>query len=151
MKAFANVVEHEDGAHQESRGISDPLAGNVRRGAVDGFENGAFIANVAAGNNAQTANETGGKVAHHIAIEIGEQENVELLRVDNNLHTGVVDNQFLVLDIGILFGDGAHGFKEQAIAELHDIGFVDGVNLLAAELCERIRRRIWRCAWRLFR
>ena len=39
------------------------------------------------------------QIAHHVAVEIGEQQHVELLRIDDDLHAGVIDNQFPILDV----------------------------------------------------
>src|SRR5580700_8762005 len=58
--AFADVVEHEDGAHEESGGIGDTFSGDVRGGAVNGFEDGAFVADVSAGYDAEAADQAGG-------------------------------------------------------------------------------------------
>ena len=129
---FAKVVEHQDAAEQQGRGIGQPFAGDVRSGAVDGFKHGAVVADVAAGNNTQAADQTGGEIAHHIAIEIRQQQNIELLRIEDDLHAGVVHDHFLVFDFGIIGGDGADGAQEQAVGKFHDVGFVDGVNFFAA-------------------
>src|SRR5580704_8517756 len=98
--AFADVVEHEDGAHEESGGIGDAFSGDVGGGAVNGFEDGAFVADVSAGYDAEAADQAGGEIAHHVAVEIGQEQDVELPRVYNDLHAGVVDDQFLILNIG---------------------------------------------------
>src|SRR5579859_7101267 len=47
------MIEHHDAAHQQGGGIGQALAGDVRGGAVDGLEHGAFVADVAAGHYAR--------------------------------------------------------------------------------------------------
>ena len=53
-------------------------------------------------------------------------------RIHHHLHAGVVDDQFLVLNFRELRGHGADRAEEQAVRELHDVGFVDGMNFFAA-------------------
>jgi hypothetical protein len=43
---LADVIEHEDGTVQQTRGVCNALAGDVRRGTVDGLEHGTVIAHV---------------------------------------------------------------------------------------------------------
>ncbi len=129
--AFIEIVEHEDCREGEGCGIRKAFAGDVWSCAVDGFEDGAIGADVAAGNYAESADEACGEIAHDIAVEIGEEENVELAGVDDDLHAGVIDDEFLVFGGGIFIGDGAYGFEEEAVGELHDVGFVNGGDALA--------------------
>jgi hypothetical protein len=98
---------------------------------VYGLKHGALFADISAGHHAQAANQACRQIAHHIAVQIGQQQHVELLRVQHHLHAGVVDDQFFVFDVFVLLGHRANGPQEQSIAQLHDIGFMDGVNLVA--------------------
>ncbi len=54
---FVEVVEHEDGGLQQGGGVGLVLAGDVGGGAVDGFEDGALVAEVGAGDEAEAADE----------------------------------------------------------------------------------------------
>jgi len=42
------------------------------------------------------------------------------------------NDHFLVLDVFVALGDGAQRLQEQTVTQLHNVGFVNGVNLLAA-------------------
>ena len=110
-----------------------------------------LVADVAAGDYAEAADQAGSKIAHHVAVKIGQKQHVKLLRVQDHLHAGVVHDHFFVFDFLVMLGDGADGFQKQAIGKLHDIGFVDGVNFFAAVFAWRTQRRSARCAWRRFR
>ena len=112
--------------------IRQAFSGDVGRGPVNGLEHGRFIADVGAADHAESADEACCEVAHHVAIEIRQQQHVELLRIQHHLHAGVVDDHLFVLDVGILRRDVADGFQEKSVRELHNIGFMDGVNFLSA-------------------
>jgi len=113
-------------------GFRKALASDIRRRAMDGFKNRAVISDIPAGNNSETAYEPCRKIAHHIAIEIREEQDIELLRIQNNLHARIVNYHLFVFDIGKFGSNGANRPEKQAIRELHDVGFVNGVNFLAA-------------------
>src|SRR3984957_14570969 len=130
--AFAQVLEHHDGTEEQGSGISEAFAGDVGCGAVDGLEHGAVVADVAAGDDAQSADQACGQIAHHVAVEIREQQDVELARVEHDLHAGVVYDELFVFYFRIARRDGANRFQEQAIRQFHDVGLVDGVNFFAA-------------------
>ena len=55
-------VEHKepDAAQEQGSWVCEALAGNVGRGAVDGFKHGRLVAEVSAANDAETADQTGG-------------------------------------------------------------------------------------------
>src|ERR1051326_2229197 len=98
---------------------------------MDGFKHGAIVAEVSAGNHPKSADQAGGQVTHNISIKVGQQQHIELRRIENHLHAGVIDDEFFVFDVFILLGHGADGAEKEAVAQLHDVGFVDGVNFLA--------------------
>ena len=126
------MIEHHDRAKEQGSGVGEAFPGNVGRGAVDGFKHGGFVADVGAADDAEAADQAGGEIAHHVAVKIGQQQHVELLRIQNNLHASVIDDEFFVLDFGILRGDVTDALEKEAVRELHDVGFVDGVNFFAA-------------------
>ena len=92
------------------------------------------------------------KAAHRsrddVAVEILQQQHVVLVGIHHQLHAGVVHDVLAVGDLGIFLRDVARAADEQAVRQLHDVGFVDGVDLLALAACARIRRRTARCASR---
>src|SRR5713226_9352148 len=56
-RPVAEVVEHENAAHQQRRWIREALAGDVGRGTMHGLEHRAFIADIGAGHDTQAADE----------------------------------------------------------------------------------------------
>src|SRR5229473_5094409 len=132
---FAEVVEHQNAAHQQGSGISESLAGDIRGGTVNSLEHGAFVPDVGAGHHAQAADQPRRQIAHDVAVKIRQQKHVKLLRIHHNLHAGVVDDEFFVLDAGELRGDGADRSQKKTVGKLHDVGFVNGMNLFSAVAC----------------
>src|SRR5208337_5630440 len=98
-------------------------SGNVRRGTVHGLENGAFMAEISAGNEAKTADQSRAQVGNNVAVEILQQQHVILVGVHHQLHAGVIDNVLAVGDLGILLRDVARAAQKQSIGHLHDVGF----------------------------
>ena len=90
------------------------------------------VAEVGAGHHAEPADEAGAQVRHDVAIQVRQQQDVELRRVHHQLHAGGVDDAVVARDVGILLGDLPHASQEQAVAHLHDVGLVDGGDALAA-------------------
>src|SRR5262249_22096678 len=129
--AFAKVIEHHNAAHEQGSRIGESFAGDVRRSAVDGFKHCSFVANVAAGNDAEASDKARGEVAHDIAVKIRQQKHVILFGLQHHLHAGVVNDEFFVFDVRIFLCHGPNGLEEEAVGELHDVCFVDGVNFLA--------------------
>ena len=99
-----------------------------------------LFAQVAAGHDAQAAHQARGQIAHHVAIKIGQQHHVKLMRVEHQLHAGVVHDQFFVLDVRIIGRYPARAGEKQPVGELHDVGFVNGVNLFSAMPARVLKR-----------
>src|SRR5208283_2540873 len=70
---FAQMTQHEQCRSQYRGGIGDISSGNVRRGTVHGLENGAFMAEISAGNEAKTADQSRAQVGNNVAVEILQQ------------------------------------------------------------------------------
>jgi hypothetical protein len=83
-------------------------------------------------NNASTADETGGEVVDDGAVQVGHDHHVELVRVRDELHAGVVDNHILRFDHGVQLRHLSESSQEQAVALLHDVRLVDARDLLSA-------------------
>src|SRR5437667_6221037 len=129
---FAEVIEHQSCTHQQGSGIGEPFASDVRSGTMYGFEHGAFVADIRAGHQAQPSDKARSQVAHYVTVKIRQQEHVKLQGIHDDLHAGVVNDEFLVFDGGKLCGYRPDRFQEQAVRKLHDIGFVYGMNLFSA-------------------
>lgn len=70
------------------------------------------------------------------AVQIGEDDDVELLRLADHLHGCVIDDHLLERDAGVLIlrRDFLARPHEQTITELHDVGLVNTGDLLALVL-----------------
>ena len=130
--ALAQMGQHQNRRLHQSGGIGETLSSNIRRGAVNRFEDGVVIAHIGARHDAETAYEACRQIGDDIAVQIRQEQNIEGLGAHHQLHARVIDNQLVVLDLGEGRGDFAAALEEQAVAELHDVGFVNGANLTPA-------------------
>ena len=96
------------------------------------LEHGHFVPEVCTRCDAEAPDQASADVAQDVAVEIGKDEHVVLLRAGHQLHRAVVDNSILELDIRVLLGHRARGGEEQPVGELHDVGFVDRRYLVPA-------------------
>lgn len=85
-------------------------------------------------DDAGTANQTRSNVVDDVSVEIRRHHDIELMRIGHQLHGGVVDNHLLELDSWIKFSHLFAASQEQSIAQLHDVGLVNGGDLLAVVL-----------------
>jgi hypothetical protein len=60
--ALAHVLEHHRRREDQRRRVGLALARDVRRAAVDGLEDGALVADVGAGHDAEAADEARAEV-----------------------------------------------------------------------------------------
>lgn len=134
--AEAHVTQHHHGGEQQGGGVGEALAGDVGGGAVDGLEDGALVADVARGGQAQAADEAGAHVGQDVAVEVGHDEDLVVVGdgVGGHLEAGVVEQLVVELDAGEVLGDVAGGGEEQAVGQFHDGGLVDDADLVAADL-----------------
>ncbi len=84
------------------------------------------------GRHSQATHETGAEIADNISVEVGQNENIVQFRLLNQLHAHVVDDSFFKLDVRIILGHFRRGRQVQSVGVLHDVGFVDGCDFLAA-------------------
>ena len=89
---------------------------------------------------AQPADESGAEVGDDVAVEIRQQQHVELLRPHHELHARCVDDPFAVGDVRARGGHLARRVEEQPVAELHDVRFVDRDDAAPAVLARVIER-----------
>lgn len=128
------MAQHHDGAEEESSRVGKALAGDIRSGAVDGFEDGALVTNVARGSETKTTNQTSAHVGQNVAVQVGHNQDLVVVRVGvgDHLEAGVVEKLGVELDIGEVLGDLATDIEKETIRHLHDGGFVDDADLSAA-------------------
>src|ERR1035438_1810006 len=99
------MTQHKHGGLQQGGGVGDVLAGDVGGGAVDGFEDGAFDAEVGSGHEAKTADQAGAEIADDVAVEVFKEQGVVLEGIHDELHAGVVNDVLAVNDVGESFGN----------------------------------------------
>src|SRR5688500_3415988 len=98
------MPKHHERAEEKRRGVGEALARDIRRRAVDCFKDCAMLADVSAGSKTKAADQAGTQVAHNIAIEVLGHQNIELFGSSYKLHTTVVDNDVIRLQIRVLSG-----------------------------------------------
>ena len=97
-RGLPDMPEHEERRSQQCRRIRDVLARDVGRAAVHGFEDGPVLAEVRRADYAEAADQAGAQIRHDIAVEIRQQQNVELFRLHHEIHARRVDDLFVVCD-----------------------------------------------------
>ena len=120
------VAEHHRRREEGRERVGDPLAGDVGGRAVDGLEQArvALGAEAGRGQHPQRPGQHRRLVAEDVAEEVLGDDRVELGGARDELHRGVVDQQVLELDVGVLGGDpGDHLAPEPR--GLEHVGLVD--------------------------
>src|SRR5208337_1500651 len=135
------MAQHQNSGAKHCRWIGHIFAGDIGCRAVHCFEHGALVSEICAGNQTESTNKRRAQVGDDVAIEVFQQQHVVLVRVHHQLHTGVVHNVLAVSNLRIFSGDIARAADEQPVRELHDIGFVNSVDLLTLEAACIFKRK----------
>lgn len=129
-------LEHESGTADGGNGVGNALALDVRGATVARLTNGEALADVGAGDETKTADESSGTIRQDITVQVGGDNDVVILGLAEELVNHGVDN--LLLDgnrskLGV--GEGLLGdFAEEAVSLGEDIGLVgDGDEGLAVD------------------
>src|SRR5687767_1625832 len=101
---------------------------------MDSLEHRTIYSDVRPRGEAETADKAGTEVADNVAIKVLGNKHVELLRLGDELHTAVVDNDVVRLDVRIVGRCLVKLLDEHPIGELHDVRLVDGGDALPALL-----------------
>ena len=99
-----HVAQHHHARQQKCGGIGQVLAGDIRGRPVHSLENGAISADVAAGSEAETADEAGAEVGEDVTVEVGHDEDVVLAGVLHHVEAYSVQVFFLELDSRMFLG-----------------------------------------------
>ena len=70
-------------------------------------------------------------VVNDIAIQVGHDHDVELVRIGDKLHAAIIDNHGFKLDVWIVFGNVSATLKKLSIGELHNVGLMNSRHFLA--------------------
>jgi hypothetical protein len=131
MRAEAQMPQHQERRDEKGHRVRAILPGELRRVTVNRLEHRHVVAQIGAGDDTDAADQARTEIRHQVTVEVLHHHDVELVRVHDQLHAGVVDDQLLVLDLGVLLGHGAAAFEEHAVRALHDVRLVNGGDLPA--------------------
>jgi hypothetical protein len=70
-------------------------------------------------------------IAHDVPVKIGQHHHVKALWICDKLHTAVVDDDFIVLNLRILLRHLPAAVQKKPVASFHDIRLVDGGDFAA--------------------
>ena len=101
---------------------------------MHGFEHRVLLAEIRAADDSETTHQAGAEIGDDVAVEVFEQQDVELLGFDHQVHAQRVDDAVVGLDVRIVGRDLAEAVQEQAVRELHDVGLVHRGDALATHL-----------------
>ena len=124
-----HVSQHHHARQQQRRGVGEVPPRDVRRGPVNSFEDGAVRADVAAGREAEAADEAGAEVGEDVAVEVGHDEDVVLAGVLHHVEADRVQVALLEPDPGMLLRGLAAALQEESVTHPHDVCFVYSGNL----------------------
>lgn len=95
---------------------------------MDTLEDGGGLADVSGGGEAQAADKPGAHIGEDITVEVGhDHDTVTVLGgVLDDVEAGTIKKDIGELDVGELLGDILADAEEETIGHLHDVGLVDG-------------------------
>lgn len=130
-----HVLKHHDTRKQQSSGISQPLASDIRRRTVNGLEDRALVTNVAGGRKTKTTDQPSAHIRQDITVQVRHDEDLIGVRgrVGGDLQAAVVEEFLVEFDVRVLLGDLSGGAQEETIGHLHDSGLVHDADLLLAD------------------
>src|SRR5262249_20426235 len=145
--SLAQMTEHQRCRENHSDRVGNVLTGNVRGSSVHRFKNRVAPSEVGARNDTETADEAGTEIRDDVTIKIFQQQDVELTRLQDELHTRIVDNHLAVLDTRMASGHALGAREKQSVRELHDVCLVDRrdrpppvlLRVLEGELSDTVR------------
>lgn len=134
------MSQKHGGRQNHGSGVSSTSALDVKTDvSATGLENGMLGTNVDTGDETGATNKTGTDVGKNGTVKVRGDEDVELLGPRDSLHRGVVDNHVTVLDLGVVSRNLLTGVSEETIGELHNVGLVDGGNLVSVVLESKVK------------
>lgn len=129
------MLKHHDTRKQQSSGISQPLASDIRRRTVNGLEDRALVTNVAGGRKTKTTDQTSTHIRQDITVQVRHDKDLIGVRgrVGGDFQAAVVEEFLVEFDVRVLLGDLSGGAQEETIGHLHDGGLVHDADLLLAD------------------
>ena len=92
---------------------------------MDRLKDGQFTAKIRARRHAQSSDQSRCKVAHNVAKEVGEHQNVVFVGPLDQLHAHIVHDAIVELDVRVLLGHLAGNAQEESVCRFEDVGLVD--------------------------
>ena len=84
---------------------------------MNGFEDRVVLAQVGARHDAEAADEACAEVRHDVAVQIWQEQHVELLGVHDEVHAGGVHDAFFVRDVRVPLGHrSAHSMNRPSLS-----------------------------------
>lgn len=94
------------------------------------------------GDNTSSTDKSSTERPHDGAVKVWHDQDIELTRVLDHLHAGVVDNHLFELDMRVLLGSLSADLEEQSVDHLpsinfrlHNVRLVNTRDLLSADEC----------------
>lgn len=127
----AQMSQHVHGSVQHRDGICDVLPSDAFA-SVPGtwLENSVMISVVLAGQETGPAQKSADDIGDDGAVEIRGVDDVELMRIRNELHATIVNDHVVVSNFRVLFCHFSGHFQEETVREFHNVGLVDRGDLL---------------------
>lgn len=138
-------LKHESCAPQGSDRVGNSLALDVRSTSVAGLTDGETLADVGAGDETKTSDESGSTVGENVTVQVGSDNDVVVLGLAEQLVHHRVDDLLLDRDGGVLgvgegsLGGGAEetvglGENVALVGDGHERGLVDALSAGVANL-----------------
>src|SRR5205809_6272209 len=112
---LANMTKHQKSAANNSGGISDIFAGDIRRRAMNRLKYRTALAQIRAWNKPEAPHKRGAQVGNDVTVKVFHHQHVALIRIHDQLHAGVVYNVLAVGNLGIFLRNVAGATQKQTI------------------------------------
>ena len=124
--AVTDVVEHHANRTDQGTGIcvmTAAMGHQIWRGTMDRFKQGVLIADIGGGSGTQTSLMLGSHIGDNVAIQVGEDDNLNALVKIGIHHLGghSIHQTLLNLDFRILLSNLADCLDEVAVSQLDDV------------------------------
>ena len=93
---------------------------------MDRLENCTVLADICAGGQTKTANQTCTQVGNDIAVKVGADQNIIFLRVHHQTHTHGIDNAVCKFDLRIFLCNLSCNIQKQTVCAFHDVCLMYG-------------------------
>ena len=121
---LAEVVEHQARRKQNGGRVGQPLPRDVGGGPVHGLEHSRGYADVARGGETEPAHQPRYLIRENVSEHVLHNEHVETVGIQNQHHSGRINDAILELDVGILLRHLPAHLEEQALCVLENVGLV---------------------------